>query len=141
MILTKKNYYYFEKAKQVASLSVFPRYRFGSILVQKGKVLSFACNQAKTHPLQKRMNHQYRIYEGDSKYGKDVARLHSEINCLLHFEKDDGLSKSELYIYRMSKGGPAQARPCGACMARVRELGIRKIYYTTPDGYAFEEIG
>lgn len=30
--------------------------------------------------------------------------------------------------------------PCPSCMAAIKDLGIRHIYYTTNDGYAYEEV-
>ena len=32
------------------------------------------------------------------------------------------------------------ARPCPSCMAAIRDLGIRDIYYTTNDGYVCERL-
>ena len=32
------------------------------------------------------------------------------------------------------------ARPCPSCMAAIRDLGIRDIYYTTNDGYVYERL-
>lgn len=29
---------------------------------------------------------------------------------------------------------------CPSCMAAIKDLGIRHIYYTTNDGYAYEEV-
>lgn len=31
------------------------------------------------------------------------------------------------------------ARPCPACMSAIKELGIKNIYYTTDNGYAYEK--
>lgn len=44
--------------------------------------------------------------------------------------------------YRIRKDQPfGLARPCSSCMAAIRDLGIRDIYYTTNDGYAYERLG
>lgn len=32
------------------------------------------------------------------------------------------------------------ARPCPSCMAAIRDIGIKHVYYTTDDGYAYEKI-
>lgn len=32
------------------------------------------------------------------------------------------------------------SRPCPSCMAAIKDLGIRNIYYTTNDGYIYERI-
>lgn len=50
-------------------------------------------------------------------------------------------SKVKLYIYRIRKSQPfGIARPCPSCMAAIKDLGIRDIYYTTDDGYSYERI-
>ena len=46
-----------------------------------------------------------------------------------------------LYVARkLNSGGCGFARPCPACMEAIKEYGIRKIVYTTNDGYAVEFI-
>ena len=32
------------------------------------------------------------------------------------------------------------SRPCPSCMAAIKDLGIRNIYYTTDDGFSHEII-
>ena len=32
------------------------------------------------------------------------------------------------------------ARPCPACMAAIKDFGIKNIYYTTDDGMAYENV-
>ena len=32
------------------------------------------------------------------------------------------------------------ARPCNACLAAIKDLGIRNIYYTTDDGFVHEKL-
>ena len=32
------------------------------------------------------------------------------------------------------------ARPCPSCMAAIKDLGIKNIYYTTNDGYSYERL-
>ena len=48
-----------------------------------------------------------------------------------------------VYIYRVCKGkrlGHGLARSCAGCMAAIQDKGIKKIYYTTDDGFAMEEL-
>ena len=50
-------------------------------------------------------------------------------------------SKVKLYIYRIRKDQPfGLSRPCPSCMAAIKDLGIKDIYYTTNDGYVYERI-
>jgi deoxycytidylate deaminase len=54
---------------------------------------------------------------------------------------DIDFSKVELYVYRELRNGKmAMSRPCEACMAVIKKMGIKKIHYTTPDGFATEKL-
>lgn len=69
--------------------------------------------------------------------------LHAEINCLISLlnSADTDWAKVELYVYRIRNDQPfGYARPCAACMAAIKQCGIRQIAYTTNDGYAVERI-
>lgn len=68
--------------------------------------------------------------------------LHAEINCINQIKHMDiNFGKVTLYICRVNKNQDNRmARPCPACMAAIKDLGIRDIYYTTNDGYAYERI-
>ena len=70
------------------------------------------------------------------------AKLHAEINCLNQIRHlDINFSKVKLYIYRIRKDQPfGMARPCPSCMAAIKDLGIKNIYYTTNDGYSYERL-
>lgn len=132
----KMDYKYFDKAKQVAQVSDYNRVHVGCVAVYQNQVVGIGCNCNKTHPTQKFYN-QYRICSDDM-----LPKLHAEINCLnqiRHF--DINFSKVRLYIYRIRKDQEfGLARPCPSCMAAIRDLGIREIYYTTNDGYAYEKL-
>ena len=50
-------------------------------------------------------------------------------------------SKVKLYIYRKRNDKPyGMSRPCPSCMAAIKDLGIKHIYYTTNEGFAYECI-
>ena len=47
----------------------------------------------------------------------------------------------KLYIYRIRKDQPyGMARPCPSCMAAIKDIGIKDIYYTTNDGFSYEYL-
>ena len=94
------------------------------------------CNTNKTHPVQK----FYNRYRQPSDYM--LPKLHAEISCINQIKHlDINFSKVKLYIYRIRKDQPfGLSRPCPSCMAAIKDLGIRDIYYTTNDGYAYEKI-
>lgn len=71
-----------------------------------------------------------------------LQKLHAEIHCLNQIRNlNINFLKVKLYIYRIRRDQPfGLARPCPSCMAAIRDLGIRNIYYTTNNGYSYERI-
>ena len=71
-----------------------------------------------------------------------LPKLHAEIKCLSQIKDIDiNFSKVKLYIYRIRNDQPfGLSRPCPSCMAAIKDLGIKDIYYTTNDGYAYERL-
>lgn len=140
IMITKTDQRYFQKAYQTALLSDYQKTHVGCVAVYQGSIISIGCNTIKTHPLQKKYN-RYRHIEYDKGY-KTLPRLHAEINCLAAIrDMDINFSKVKLYIYRAGYGGVFKlARPCPSCMAAIRDIGIKHVYYTTDDGYAYEKI-
>lgn len=113
--------------------------KVGCVLVYKGTVIAKGANSDKTHPQQEKYN-KYRFKKAKNHYLP--AKTHAEIAALSKIkELDIDFSDVQLFTYRALKDGHiAMARPCPACMAAIRNLGIRKIHYTTPDGYADEKL-
>lgn len=136
MKLTKSHRAYFKAAKAMSELSDFPRVKIGCCAVYKHKIISSGCNSIKTNPTQKRLN----IY----RFSVDTPHtIHAELACLLPLinRKDIDFSDISLYVYREYKNGdPAIAKPCASCMALLRSLRIRHIYYTGDSSYINEEI-
>ena len=71
-----------------------------------------------------------------------LPKLHAEINCTNSIRHlDINFSKVKLYIYRIRKDQSfGLSRPCHSCMAAIKDLGIKDIYYTTNNGYAYKRI-
>ena len=134
--MTKSDYKYFEKAKNAAMQSDYAKARVGCIAVYHGSVVGTGYNSNKTHPLQQYYN-RYRI-----KSGALLPKIHAEINCINSIKDlDINFSKVKLYIYRIRRDQPfGMARPCLSCMAALKDLGIKNLYYTTNDGYVYERI-
>ena len=67
--------------------------------------------------------------EEDTKYPYVV---HSELNAILNFRGDlKALNNATLYVTLF---------PCHNCAKAIIQTGIKKIYYTTEDGYAEEKF-
>lgn len=136
MKLSKSHRTYFKAAKAISELSDYKQ-RMGCVIVYKHRIISSGCNKHKTNPLQKKYN-RYRFGEDEG-----IHSVHAEVDALSPLiDRDDiDLSHVSLYIYRQHKNGDlALARPCNSCMALIKKLGIRNIYYTTYGGYSHEEI-
>ena len=133
---TKSHRAYFKAARAMSELSDFPRVHIGCVAVYKHKIISSGCNSIKTNPTQKRLN-AYR-FDADT-----PATIHAELSCLLQLinRKDIDFSCVSLYIYREYKNGElALSKPCPSCMALIRELGIRKLFYTGDNSHINEEL-
>ena len=112
----------------------------GCVAIYGGKVIGAGCNSYKTHPTQKKFDKYRDLHKGINV--SKMHALHAEISCLTSIKKENiDWSKVELYIYRkMSKQPFGMARPCPACMAMIKNKGIKKIFYTTNEGYCFEQL-
>ena len=134
--MTRKEEAFFKAAKAVSDLSDHPKYKIGAIVVSKHRIVSSGVNSnSKTHPLQKQYN-RYR-------FADDCAhKCHAELAALLPLIRDEeDLSGSSVFVYREHKNGiRAMARPCKSCMALIKDCGIRRIFYTTEDGFAREDL-
>lgn len=135
-MLRSVDYKYFDKAKKVAAVSDFPKVHVGCVAVYHGQVIGLGCNCNKTHPTQKFYN-QYREPSESM-----PPKLHAEINCINQIKHlNINFPKVRLYIYRIRNDRPiGMSRPCPSCMAAIRDLGIKDIYYTTNDGFAYEKM-
>lgn len=135
-MLNTKDAKHFEKAKKIATVSDFAKTHVGCIAIYHGKIIGVGCNTNKTHPKQKYYN-RFRDYSETF-----LPKLHAEINCLNQIRNlDINFSKVQLYIYRIRKDQPfGMSRPCLSCMAAIKDLGIKEVYYTTNDGFAHERL-
>ena len=129
-------YKFFEKARQVAMVSDYYKTHVGCVAVYHGNIIGIGCNRNKTHPTQ----NYYNKHREKSCFL--LPKLHAEINCINQIKNlDINFSKVKLYIYRIRKDQPfGLSRPCPSCMAAIKDIGIRDIYYTTNDGYVHERI-
>lgn len=136
MNITKSHRAYFKAARAMSELSDFKQYHIGAVAVYGHKIISSGYNSNKTNPTQKRLN--IHRFEADT-----PATIHAELACLLPLinRKDINFSDISLYIYREYKNGkPAISRPCPSCMALIRQLGIRRLYYSGDNSFINEEL-
>lgn len=143
--MNKRDYRFFELARQEASHSDFDRFHLGCIIVYKGRIIGRGSNSDKTDPLQKKYNKERKF----NKCGKQPVKhsVHAEIAALKSIpypiQESIDWSKVKVYIFRICPGkklGFGNARCCPGCMKALRDRGIQNIYYTTDQGFAAERI-
>lgn len=115
------------------------RARIGCIISYKGTVLAKGFNTDRTHTDQAKYN-KWRYKDCGNKYLP--CKLHSEVAALSKIKYlDIDFSKVHIYVYRELRDGKlGMARPCRACMAAIKEMGIKYVHYTTDSGFAAERI-
>ena len=92
--------------------------------------MSVGVNKCKSHPMQKMYN-KYR----DIDINHICNNVHAEMDAILKVSNKQNLIGADIYIYRSdTRGNLRICRPCAACMAIIRECGIKNIYYTDVDG-------
>ena len=129
--MTNKQKRFFNIAREVSLLSDFKRAKVGAVVVEKNRVISTGHNSNKTSTVQGKYNLKRGI---DSAY---PARVHAEVAALtpLLNRKDVDWAHTSIYVYREWKDGTIScAKPCEACSALIRALGIRNVFYTDWDG-------
>jgi deoxycytidylate deaminase len=126
---------FMEIARAISELSNYDKYRLGACVILKKQIIAKGFNKAKTHPVQKHYN-AMRFDVSD----KSRHYIHAETAALNQVKHLD-LTGAELFVYHTGVNGEQKmARPCAACMKYAKQLGIKKIHYSTPDGFATEHI-
>lgn len=131
--------HYLKLAKSACYYSDNKRTRVGCVLIYKGKIISVGYNlQDKTNPLQKRFN-QYREFDPNASGCKNS--IHAECHAILKAKDlDIDWRKVDVFVYRIKKdGSKGMSRPCPACEALLKQQGVKKIYYSTDNGWGYEE--
>ena len=130
---------FFEMAKAECKNSDFYQHKIGSVLVYKGSKLAVGFNSTKTNPVQKKYNKLRPDFNVNDSCIHNNS-IHSEMMTLNKVKYlDIDFSKTALFVYReLRDGTPALAKPCAACSAMIKKLGIKDIYYTTSEGWTHE---
>jgi deoxycytidylate deaminase len=104
--------------------------KIGAVLLKKNKIISTATNlERKTHPLQATLAERVGL--------KEKIYLHAEVNALIKAkEKAD-----TIVVARVGGHGYCDLRiskPCKICQAALEMNNIKKIIYSTDDGFLYQ---
>lgn len=112
---------HFQLAKKLSAFSDHPQHKLGAVITRGNRVISLGFNKNTTHT---RSPHRWN-------------RLHAEIAAIIRSK--ESLDGAEIYVYRETKmGNLGLARPCESCFGMIREVGIKKIYFSSETGYKKE---
>lgn len=104
-------------------------FQVGSVIVKGRHIISLAHNsKKKTHPLIMKATGNKSL----------VDKLHSEQAAILKARTD--LVGAKIYVARKKALGLGTSRPCRHCFKMIKAAGIKKIYYTTDNGWVCEKI-
>lgn len=117
---------YFREAKKARENSDHPQFKVGACLLYKGGVVSIGFNQIlKSHPITRMFN--------------EHQTIHAEVSAIVRLKNKKLLKDCTMVVYREgAKGNLALARPCPTCKKILKFFKIKKIAYTTYDGYVQE---
>lgn len=144
-MITKKDMQFFKAAKREAEKSNFKNFHVGCVVVYKNHVIGKGHNSHKTSPQQKKWNRERNFYKDGKR--PVVHSIHAEMRALTSIPYPVGIdvnwSKVKVYVYRICKGKPSHkglSKPCAACRAAIRSLGIHHVYFTEDDGYGYIKL-
>lgn len=106
----------------MAEKSSYYPFRLGAVLFKGKRILSSGYNGVRAHRMM------------TSKYYRFTNSLHAEMRTIFEAGLDNCKGCSILVI-RMNLSDSIQfARPCNECMALIKHVGIKNIYYSGRNG-------
>jgi deoxycytidylate deaminase len=123
----------YELARQASLKSDFRSCHTGAVAIYNNKILAFGWNSSKLSSLQAR----YNCFRGFDGY-KFPPTIHAEmmvINKIRYLDID--FSQVRIFVWR-GASVPQMSKPCAACERALRDLGIRKVFYTGDSSYIEE---
>ena len=124
----------FDIARSCSEYSDFYKCKTGCVAIYKGHVIAKGFNTSKTSPLQAKYNFMCRDFDGH----QSPASLHAEMMMISKIRYlDIDFRQVKVFIWR-GKETPMLSKPCKACEKAMRDLGIRKVYYTSNNSFIKE---
>mgnify|MGYP001600492280 CR=1 FL=1 len=98
------------------------KWKVGSCLTKKRKIISGGYNQRKSHPFTLTLRN------------KLIKGLHSEMHAVLGVEPDNLIGTS-IYVVRIRRNNSiGMAKPCGECYRLLAKVGVKQAFFTTEVG-------
>jgi len=109
----------------MAELSSYGKFRHGAVLVKHGVVLNASHNKDKPCSFGGRFRCR----------SKGQATLHAELGAILNMAKDS-TEGADVYVVRVNyENEYRNSKPCSMCQEAMRFCGIKRVFYSTEDGY------
>lgn len=106
--------------KSLIEKSTCHAYRIGAVLAKGSNVISVGFNHWGTRQIIERHRH----------IRPNNDTVHAEIHAILGVSKEEA-AKCTLYVGRFTKEGrPANAKPCPLCQTILKEMGVKRVFYT-----------
>lgn len=127
----------FKWAQIAQKMSTHSKFKLGAVIVKNSKVISKGFNrEGKTHPLL--------VKEKQSFYDSKpylVENIHAEFHAIMRTVNKSDLKGSTIIVFRCTSDGTlALARPCNSCQLFLKKFGIKKMIYTTSEGWNEERL-
>lgn len=114
-------------AELVAKLSTHNTHAVGCAIYRKGKLISLGANSCKGHPKMTR-------------YGAKVGH-HAEFAAIQKLKNKNLLQGATIVVARIMRDGTlGMSKPCEICAPLLVSLGVKRVIYSTQDGYKEERI-
>lgn len=115
-------------AKKESLKSNHHAHRIGAVITKGGVVLARGYNQL-------------RPCTTGARYAKWKESIHAERDACRKVEKEK-LVGATIFVYRETRISPLLAKPCEDCYNMLKELGLKKMVYTTSEFpyYQIEKI-
>lgn len=115
------------KLRIVKDKSDHKYHKLSAVLLYKGRPINFGFNSLRTDPKIK-------------KYSQ-VKAMHAEMSVIFGVKNKEILKHCTMVIFREDReGNPAMAKSCDSCETIMREYGIKKVIYSTKDGWIKETL-
>lgn len=105
---------------KTAFTSTYMSYRHGSVICAGGRVIA------------KGVNVRLPIQHNSGPGGK--YSVHAEEATIKKLKHRQDVAGAEIYVARVNKAGDVRnSRPCPDCMAKIKSVGIKTVYYSMTD--------